>query len=102
MIHRSEGATTLLGVPEFVVGAQMEHDRELWMLVETTADVTGCLACGTRAVGHGRRVVKIRDLPMADRPVVLVWRKRIWRCPDQTVRWSPSARTPTTSARPRR
>lgn len=82
MIHRSEGATTLLGMPEFVVGTQMEHDGELWMLVETTTEVTGCLACGTRAVGHGRRVLKIRDLPMADRPVVLVWRKRIWRCPE--------------------
>ena len=35
MIRRSEGATTVLGMPEFVVGAQMEHDGELWMLVET-------------------------------------------------------------------
>jgi transposase len=35
-----------------------------------------------RAVGHGRRRVKVRDLPLADRPVVLVWVKRIWRCPE--------------------
>jgi len=26
--------------------------------------------------------VKVRDLPMADRPVVLVWAKRLWRCPE--------------------
>jgi transposase len=54
----------------------------VWLQVETTADVVGCAGCGTRAVGHGRRRVKVRDLPMAGRPVVLVWAKRLWRCPD--------------------
>lgn len=82
MNHRSQGATTLLGMPEFVVGAQMEHDGELWLAVETTETTTGCPDCGTRAVGHGRRQVKVRDLPVAGRPVVLVWNKRIWRCAD--------------------
>lgn len=82
MMHRSEGATALLGMAGFVVGAQVEVDGELWLNVETTADVVGCGECGTRAVGHGRRRVKVRDLPVAGRPVVLVWAKRIWRCPD--------------------
>ena len=81
-MHRSEGATALLGMEEFVVGAQVEVDGEVWLMVETVADVVGCDTCGTRAVGHGRRVVRVRDLPAGDRPVVLVWRKRIWRCPD--------------------
>jgi len=80
VMHRSEGATALLGMAGFVVGAQLEVDGEVWLLVETTADVVGCAGCGTRAVGHGRRRVKVRDLPMAGRPVVLVWAKRIWRC----------------------
>jgi transposase len=31
---------------------------------------------------HGRRVVWVRDLPIGGRPVVLCWRKRIWRCGD--------------------
>lgn len=31
---------------------------------------------------HGRRRVKVRDLPVAGRPVALVWAKRIGRCPD--------------------
>jgi hypothetical protein len=44
--------------------------------------VVGCEGCGSRAVGHGRRPLKVRDLPMADRPVVLEWAKRLWRCPD--------------------
>jgi transposase len=82
MFHRSEGATALVAMPGFVVGAQIEVDGEWWLNVETTDDVVGCEACGTRAVGHGRRRVKIRDLPAAGRPVVLVWAKRIWRCPE--------------------
>jgi transposase len=69
-------------MPGFVVGAQVEVDGELWLQVETTAELVGCSGCGTRAVGHGRRRVKVRDLPMAGRPVVVVWVKRIWRCPE--------------------
>lgn len=82
MKHRSQGATALLGMPGFVVGAQMKLDGELWLYVETTADVVGCSSCGTKAVGHGRRRVRVRDLPMAGRDVVVVWAKRIWRCGD--------------------
>ncbi len=81
-MHRSEGASALLGMEEFVVGAQDEVDGEVWLSVETITDVVGCDACGTRAVGHGRRVVRVRDLPIGDRRVVLVWRKRLWRCPE--------------------
>jgi transposase len=33
-----------------------------------------------RAELHGRRTVRVRDLPIGGRPVVLRWRKRIWRC----------------------
>src|SRR5918995_7349317 len=91
MRQRSDGATVLLGMPEFVVGAQLAVGRELWLMVETTSGVVGCEGCGTRAVGHGRRRLKVRDLPMADRPVVLVWAKRLWRCPEPDCavgRWS--------------
>lgn len=81
--ERSAGATALLGMDGFVVGAQLDVDGERWLAVEMTTDVVGCEACGTRAVGHGRRVVRVRDLPMAETPVVLVWSKRIWRCPER-------------------
>jgi transposase len=80
-MHGSDGATALLGLDGFVAGAQVEEGGEVWIVVETRQDVTGCPVCGTRAVGNGRRVVKVCDLPAGDRPVVLVWRKRIWRCP---------------------
>lgn len=81
MIERSAGASALLGLDGFVAGAQVEEDGEVWVLVETTDDGAGCPLCGTRAVGNGRRTVKVRDLPAGDRPVVLVWRKRTWVCP---------------------
>jgi transposase len=81
-------------VSDFVVGAQIDIDGEWWLAVETTASVVGCQGCGTWSVGHGRRRVRVRDLPMADRPVVLVWAKRIWRCPDPdcpVTTWSEEA-----------
>jgi transposase len=90
-MNRSEGATALLGMPELVVRAHVEVEREIWLEVETTTDVVGCDGCGTGAVGHGRRRTTVRDLPIGDRPVVLVWAKRIWRCADPdcpVVTWS--------------
>ena len=78
----SGGATALIGMPGFEVGAQLEVGGEWWLAVQTTAGMVGCAECGTRAVGHGRRRVRARDLPVAGRPVVLCWAKRIWRCPD--------------------
>ncbi len=65
MINRSEGATALVAMPGFVVGTQVEVDGEWWLYVETSADFAGCASCGTRAVGNGRRRVKVRDLPIA-------------------------------------
>lgn len=82
MIHRSEDATALLGMPGFVVGVQELIDGEWWLYVETTAERAACPECGCWAVGHGRRRVAVRDLPISGRPVVLVWSKRIWRCAD--------------------
>jgi transposase len=50
----------------------------------STEDRGWCETCGVRATGHGRRPVVVRDLPMAERPVVLVWAKRLWRCDEPT------------------
>jgi transposase len=55
-------------------------DGEWQLAVQTTAAMVGCVGCGVRATPHGRRVVRVRDLPVGGRPVVLCWRKRIWRC----------------------
>lgn len=82
MFNGSELVTMLFGIDGMRVLAQAEIVDEWWLKIETTADLVGCGACGTRAVGHGRRKVRVRDLPVFGRPVVLVWAKRIWRCPD--------------------
>lgn len=82
VINGSQGATALVGMAGFVVGAQELIDGEWWLYVETTADLVGCRGCGTRAVGHGRARTPVRDLPIAGRPTVLVFARRRWRCPD--------------------
>ena len=82
MDDRSGGASALLGMDGFVVLSATESEDELWLLVETTAQVVGCATCGVRAVGHGRSEVHVRDLPIGGRPVRLVWRKRRWLCSD--------------------
>jgi hypothetical protein len=78
------GVSALLGLDGFVVCAQLLNDAsgEWRLAVETSEDRAWCEGCGVRAVGHGRRRVVVRDLPLADRPVVLVWVKHIWRCPE--------------------
>ena len=43
----------------------------------------GCRSCGVIAHSHGRRDVRLIDVPCFGRPVRLVWRKRTWRCAEQ-------------------
>jgi transposase len=78
--HRSASASRLLGLDGFqVVSAELVGGE--WQLgVQTTATVIGCAGCGVRATPHGRRTVRVRDLPIGGRPVVLAWSKRLWRC----------------------
>jgi len=60
---------------------RIRDDEGEWQLeVQTTAIVVGCVGCGVWAEAHGRRMVRVRDLPIGGRPVVLCWCKRIWRC----------------------
>src|SRR5215207_5371960 len=87
------GVSALVGLDGFVVTAQLldEVSGEWWLAVETTEDRAWCETCAVRAIGHGRRRVVVRDLPMAGRPVRLVWAKRLWRCAEAmcaTRTWS--------------
>ncbi|MDP9444202.1 MAG: ISL3 family transposase [Actinomycetota bacterium] len=70
----------MLGLTGFGVLGAGEYGGELEVLVETTETLTGCPECGVVATPHGRRDHLVRDIPSADRPVLLVWRKRLWRC----------------------
>jgi transposase len=70
----------LLGLDGFRVLTATTHGHELVLLVETTTDRDVCRSCGVRAGSKGRARTTVRDVPIAGRPTVLVWRKRIWRC----------------------
>jgi transposase len=78
--HSSASASRLLGLDGFEVLAAQVAAGEWQLEVQTTATVVGCQGCGVRAELHGRRRVRVRELPIGGRPVVLWWRKRIWRC----------------------
>jgi transposase len=76
----NSSATVMLGLEGMAVLAVSERDGELEYAIETTASTGWCPVCGAAARLHGRRPTWVRDLPAGDRPVTLVWVKRIWRC----------------------
>src|SRR5215216_3908029 len=78
--HGSASGSILLGLDGFEVTAAEVIDHEWRLAVQTTATTVGCAACGSQARVHARRTVRVRDLPIGGRPVVLAWRKRVWRC----------------------
>lgn len=48
--------------------------------VGTDIDLAGCSGCGVLAVGNRRRKHRASDAPCFGLPVLVIWRKRIWRC----------------------
>ena len=71
--HRSASGSVLLGLDGFEVLAAQVVDGEWQLEVQTTATMVGCGGCGMRAEAHGRRMARVRDLPIGGRPVVLAW-----------------------------
>jgi transposase len=70
----------MLGLSGFVLLAVSSAFGELEQAVETTVASAWCEGCGVAAQAHGRRAVRVRDLPSSGRPVTLLWLKRLWRC----------------------
>ena len=74
----------LVGLTGFHVIEVAEHQSKrglaLRIVVESPPREEGCRACGVIALSHGRREVRLVDVPCMGRPVELVWRKRTWRC----------------------
>jgi transposase len=66
----------------------------LCLTVESHPAETGCPSCGVIAIGHGRRLRRLHDIPAFGAPVELVWRQRRYRCvSSRRARWAGSART---------
>jgi transposase len=78
--HSSGSVSALLGLDGFEVVSAQLVGGEWQLVVQATVMVIGCTGCGVPATPHGRRTVRVRDLPIGGRPVVLWWRKRLWRC----------------------
>jgi transposase len=86
--HRSASASRLLlGLDGFEVLAARVVGGEWQLEVQTTSTLVGCVGCGVRAELHGRRTVRVRDLPIGGRPVVLWWRKRLGCFPMSQAAW---------------
>jgi transposase len=85
--HGSAYGSILLDLAGFEVLVAKLVGGEWQLGVQTTVMVVGCAGCGVAAEPHGRRTVRVRDLPIAGRPVVLCWRKRIWRCGEAACGW---------------
>jgi hypothetical protein len=74
-----------LRVLDVVVGVELE------VTVDTPADRVGSPGCGVVAQLHGRREDVVREMPVSGRPVLLVWRRHVWRRHEQlseTTTWS--------------
>jgi transposase len=64
----------------FVPLQVVDVDGEQHVLVETERVPVGCPSCGAVARVKDRRTVTVRDLPVAETPRVLRWRKRVFEC----------------------
>lgn len=73
----------LVGLAGFHVIDVSQDAGTVRVVVETPAQQTGCRACGVIAHSHGRREVRLVDVPCFGRPVTLIWRKRTWRCAEE-------------------
>lgn len=87
MVEGSAGAAVadvLVGLAGLEVVSAEQVDGELRVVVQSPPGEPGlsgwCSGCGVKAAAHGRRVVRLRDVPCGGRPAVVVWRKRLWRC----------------------
>jgi zinc-finger of transposase IS204/IS1001/IS1096/IS1165 len=72
--YGSASGSILLGLDGFEVTAAEVINEEWRLTIQTTATTVGCAACGSQARLHARRMVRVRDLPIGGRPVVLAWR----------------------------
>lgn len=76
----------LVGLPDVdVLGVEQMADGSLVVQVQCRSGwQAGCPRCGTTGWVKGYRVVRLTDLPVFGRPVVLAWRKTRRSCPNSS------------------
>lgn len=83
----------LLGLPGFEVVCSGPN----WPARSTSScrRARGERAAGVRGDRRAatRRAVRVRDLSAGGRPIVLEWRKRVWRCVEPACAQAPGRRT---------
>ncbi|WP_234417434.1 ISL3 family transposase [Miniimonas sp. S16] len=72
----------LLGLPGVQVEAVEREADLLAVTVSTPWRLMGCPDCAVVAASRGRRMRRLHDVPHAGARVELLWRQRLWRCPD--------------------
>ena len=78
-----EDATSLLfDLPGFRVVECVELDEGRRVVIVQLADEHGCPRCGGVVGGrpYDLRESRVKDLPFGERPLVVIWRKRRYRC----------------------
>ncbi len=76
-------ATTLFDLPGFrVASVELTPLNLRRVIVMQVADEHGCPQCGVLVGGkpYDVREMRVKDLPVGHRPLLVVWRKRRYRC----------------------
>src|SRR4051812_44944726 len=77
----SDDVSRLLGIEGLIVLEVLEAGDAVELGVESAARAGSCRWCGRASVVvKDRPRVRVRDLPVAGRAVVLCWRKRRFEC----------------------
>jgi len=90
------------GVAGFHVIKAVRGPDEVTIWVESCArGPQGCPECGVLAYSHGRRVHRLVDAPSHGTAVVVMWKKRKWRCVEPNCPAGVFTEKDETLARPR-
>jgi transposase len=74
-------ADAIFDVPGMhVLDVEVGDQQRLVLTIESGQLEAACPRCGVMAVGHGRRVRILHDVPCFGRVTLIRWLVRIWRC----------------------
>ena len=83
MFDPTRACELLVGLPDVNVLDVIDDGERLCVVIEQRTARPACTACATVAWVKDRPVVELVDLTAFGRPVVLVWRKHRWHCPNR-------------------